>query len=86
MAAIIIMMQFYNFVFLFSTAAVSDQCSHGDVRLVNGTTLQEGRLEICYNSNWGTVCQDRWGNEDSFVVCRQLGYAENGRQFCRVFS
>ena len=59
-------------------SAGSDQCSHGDVRLVNGTTLQEGRLEICINSNWSTVCSNNWDAPDAKVVCRQLGYKENG--------
>ena len=69
----------FSYYYLLSTV-VSDQteCSHGDIRLVNGTTLQEGRLEVCIYSNWGTVCNDGWGDSDSFVVCRQLGYQENG--------
>ena len=61
-----------------SLAATQPGCNHGDVRLVNGTTLQEGRLEICIDSNWSTVCNDGWGSRDSWVVCRQLGYNENG--------
>ena len=64
------------------TASIAIQCSpdlDGEVRLVNGTTLQEGRLEICINSNWSTVCDDMWGNADARVVCRQLGYNENGK-------
>ena len=62
-----------------SLAATQPGCNHdGDVRLVKGTTLQEGRLEICIDSNWSTVCNDDWSNRDSWVVCRQLGYNENG--------
>ena len=64
-----------------SFSAVSDQCRHGEVRLVNGTTLQEGRLEICINSNLSTVCSDKWGSADARVVCRQLGYNENGKVY-----
>ena len=45
----------------------------GDVRLVGGVNNYEGRLEIFVNDTWGTVCSDRFGNEEAMVVCRQLG-------------
>ena len=59
--------------------AVSTDCSHGEVRLVNGSVPSEGRVEICVNSVWGTVCNDNWGPNDVTVVCRQLGYRSNGK-------
>ena len=54
---------------------VAVPCTNGDLRLVGGTIETEGRVEICYNEEWGTVCDDFWGNNDGGVVCRQLGYA-----------
>lgn len=37
-----------------------------------------GRVEICNNQVWGTVCNDVWGAKDVQVACRQLGFATTG--------
>ena len=57
-------------------------CSTGDVRLnpYNLTSIgQEGRLELCINNAWGTICDSLFGVDDAAVACSRLtGYSRQG--------
>ena len=45
-----------------------------EIRLVGGSNSHEGRVDIRVGTTWGTVCDDLWDIDDTYVACRQLGY------------
>ena len=45
------------------------------IRLVDGKTPFEGRLEVFYRGQWGTVCDDQFDVRAAKVACRMLGFA-----------
>ena len=68
----------------------SSGCTHGNIRLVNGETVYGGRVEICINKVWGTVCSTnstnfwsayKWTSKDTNVVCRQLQHMGLGMKY-----
>ena len=50
-------------------------CTDGDVRLEGGDREHEGRIDVCYNGSWATLCGDRIDDFVAEVTCRQLGYS-----------
>ena len=59
-------------------------CENGDIQLVNSTgdtgeDVRSGRVEVCWDDRWGTVCDQSWSNNDATVVCRELGFSSSGK-------
>ena len=48
------------------------------MRLEDGATYYEGRVELCYDGEWGTVCDDGITDSIAMVVCKQLGLPLHG--------
>ncbi|XP_071353389.1 scavenger receptor cysteine-rich type 1 protein M130-like isoform X2 [Trachinotus anak] len=55
----------------FSYSSLEINCSES-VRLVNGTNLCSGRLEVKSDQSWSSVCEDDFDQQDAEVVCREL--------------
>ena len=62
---------YFQLTILFFTVS----CPSGAIRLIGSSRASEGRVEVCLNNTWGTVCDDGWTDVDASVVCRQLGYS-----------
>ena len=55
------------------------------MRLVDGSSPYEGRVEVCNNGQWGTICnRGYWNYQDAMVVCRQLGFAAAGNEIVNI--
>ena len=50
---------------------------------MDGFSSYDGRVEICYNNQWGTVCDNSFTSTDARVVCRQLGHVAIGEDINR---
>ena len=51
-------------------------CVEDSLRLVNGATDMEGRVEICVNDTWTSICSNLWTTNDGNVACKQLGFSQ----------
>ena len=53
-------------------------CEEGAIRLADGIIDQEGRVEVCHDGVWSSICDSGWDRTDAYIICQQLGYAETG--------
>ncbi len=61
-------------------------CQEGSVQLADGLEGRkyEGRLEICINNHWGTVCDDSYNVQEANIVCRELGFTNGKSCMCAL--
>ena len=63
---------------VYHVVVYADGCINGELRLVEGETEWEGRLEVCFGQRWGTVSNDGWTKVNNQVVCNSFGYDFTG--------
>ncbi|XP_022088508.1 neurotrypsin-like isoform X2 [Acanthaster planci] len=74
----LVMMSIFLVTGLLGSPEVSPGEDEHPVRLVGGDSETEGRVEILFNGQWGSVCSTGWDAADASVVCRQLGLYGQG--------
>lgn len=74
---------------LTATSTQNWNCSHGELRLVDGgddvqARTREGRVEICIDNTWGTICDTFFGSRDAEVICEQLEGFQREGESCKL--
>ena len=52
--------------------------TEGAVRLADGVLEQEGRVEVCIDGVWGSICGTGWDAIDGYVLCKKAGFDDAG--------
>jgi hypothetical protein len=58
-------------------------CETGSIKVVDGQDTSDGRIEICFDNLWGTICSQSWDKNDALIACKQLGFST---EFALSFS
>ena len=58
---------------------IPDECQTGQLRFGDNSTGLAGRVEVCVDGRWSTVCDNGWDYRDAVVVCTQLGLPSSSK-------
>lgn len=58
-------------------------CTESSIRVAGGSNSLEGRVEVCHDGVWGTVCDSKWDSSEAVVACRQLRHASEGNDILK---
>ena len=50
-------------------------CTDYDTQLVGGASPNEGKVLMCLNGVWGTLCDETFSKTDAQIVCYDAGYS-----------
>ena len=62
----------------FTVSSPFANCENGNVRLAGSSHDYQGRVEVCINNAWGTVCDNNWDLTEANLICQQLGFQPFG--------
>ena len=61
-------------------------CANGQIRLSNGTSKMQGRVELCYNHVWFGICADDYRHYyDIGTVCNSMGHSQSKHKIITLF-
>lgn len=78
---------YINYWFFIASCIIVAPCANGTVRLYSdsGSYFKRyGRVQVCVNNVWGTICHHFWHEKDASVVCRMLGYSPYGNKLLNI--
>ena len=68
----------FNLMYNTNLLFLIDICERGQVHLAGSGYSTIGRIEVCMDGTWGTVCSDSFDQNDANVICAHLGYSQYG--------
>ena len=73
-------------VFNFILDRFAGNCTHGESRLQNGMNSTSGRVEVCVDGQWQTVCDKHFDSTTAGVFCKSLGLNLNSELSIIIMS